>query len=129
MSAIQIKFFFITWNNSVFTYFLFKYILSSFFSYKFKIKFFFIVRNNNVSAYLNIFCLFFYKFKIIYLKFLQISQFVIYFIKYDTQRHVTFFQCHKNLLISLEQKILSFDIKNSSIEYFRNLHIFFIKKI
>lgn len=77
MSAIQIKFFFITRNNSVFKYFLFKHVLL-FFSYKFKIKFFFIARNINISAYFlskKHIVIFFYKFKF--------YKFVIYFIKYN----------------------------------------------
>lgn len=133
MRAIQIKFFFITRNNSVFKYFLFKHVLL-FFSYKFKIKFFFIARNINISTYFLFkkhIVVSFYKFKIIYLKFLQTSQFVIYFIKYNILPMTcgVFYQCCGNLLIFLEQKVLSFHTKNSSIGHFRNLYIFSIKKI
>lgn len=48
------------------------------------------------------------------------------------QWHVIFccvIQCCGNLLIFLEQKVLSFHTKNSSIGHFRNLYIFSIRKI
>lgn len=133
MSAIQIKFF-LSLEITVFLHIFFSNIFCRFFFINSRLNFFSSLEIIMFLyiPYFNTFCYFFYKFKIIYLKFLQISN--LLYISLNMMSNDMF----RNFLPMLRKLINFFRVKDfifwnkkfvKKIEHFRNLHIFSIKKI